>query len=154
MENSQFTRIGTFCDKCGNVICECNYYQEEMKNLNGFNDGLHNSSGIGGGKPYFEKIKDEQNIPILDESAKERERLEAEMNYRYGGNLKKSIEVLCNALREDTSEGNWLKPQMLNTKKLEILKTVANLMGIDWDVVEENSKIINLNLRAFKPINK
>ena len=64
--------------------------------------------------------------------------------------LEEAIEVLCNALKDrDLFEDNGLKPQMLTTKKLEILKTIANLMRIDWDIVEENGKIISLNLKPI-----
>lgn len=69
--------------------------------------------------------------------------------------LGEAIEVLCNALKErNVSEENGLKPQMLTTKKLEILKTIANSMRIDWDEVVQDDKIISLELKLFKPINK
>lgn len=64
--------------------------------------------------------------------------------------LSNAIEVLCNALKDrNLFEDNGLKPQMLTTKKLEILKTIANSMRIDWDIVEENGKIISLNLKPI-----
>lgn len=28
MENNQFTKIGTFCEKCGQVMCICKQYEE------------------------------------------------------------------------------------------------------------------------------
>lgn len=68
--------------------------------------------------------------------------------------LEEAIEVLCNALKDrDLFEDNGLKPQMLTTKKLEILKTIANLMRIDWDEVVQDDKIISLELKLFKSIN-
>ena len=69
--------------------------------------------------------------------------------------LKEAIEVLCNTLKDrNLFEDNGLKPQMLTTKKLEILKTIANSMRIDWDEVVQDDKIISLELKLFKPINK
>lgn len=67
-------------------------------------------------KPSLKETVEEENTPMLDESTKDKERMEAELNYRYGGDLKKSIEVLCNALREDTTEGSYYYSWMCNIK--------------------------------------
>lgn len=63
--------------------------------------------------------------------------------------LEEAIKVLQKHLRKDKSESDGLKPQILNSKKLEILKSIANSGGIDWDEVIENERIVSLQLKTF-----
>ena len=62
--------------------------------------------------------------------------------------LEEAIKVLQKHLKPKDSE-NGLKPQMSNSKKLEILKTIANAGNIDWDEIEENGRIISLQLKTL-----
>lgn len=85
----------------------------------------------------MENNKGLEDIPMLDESLKERKRLEAEMNNRYGGDLKKAIEVLCNALREDTSEGSYYHSWMCSIKM-----TMYDAMRNNGNIKDFNQEII------------
>lgn len=33
MENNQFTKIGTYCDKCGQATCFCAFYEKQAEKL-------------------------------------------------------------------------------------------------------------------------
>jgi hypothetical protein len=63
-----------------------------------------------------------------------------------------SLEEAINVLQKHFApkgDVNKLQSQMLNSKKLEILKSIANAGGIDWDEVIENDRIISLKLKML-----
>ena len=62
--------------------------------------------------------------------------------------LEEAVNVLCKYFK-GSETNNGLTPQMLNSKKLEILKSIANSGGIDWDEVKENERIISLQLKTI-----
>lgn len=127
------------------------------KKLNGFNNGRDTTDGVGGGESLEENMKwCADNMEVKDDS-KDRERMEAELNYRYGGDLKKSIEVLCNALREDTSEGSYyysLQANIAMQFKDEFWKTYRSMSRyyVDFEdkMLVDEDKIHEISNEAAK----
>lgn len=136
------------------------------KKLNGFNNGRDTIDGVGGKEAVF-KCFGCKCTPCCTPEVCEKAVLESIKNQLGLGkqlqrpetftintekpsiSVKEAIEILCNALREDRNQINAFQSTMRTTKKLEILKTIANSMKIDWDIVKENEQIISLNLKPI-----
>jgi len=55
MENNQFTKISTYCDKCGQACCFCAFYEKQVEKL--LNDIQSNMK-------YYIKYRDEEEKEI------------------------------------------------------------------------------------------
>jgi hypothetical protein len=117
----------------------------ENNKLNGFNNGIDASDGVGGKKwcDFMDMhtmigLKNLENIPLEFKNEIMEEKTE----------LQEAINVLQKHFAPK-GDVNKLQSQMLNSKKLEILKSIANAGGIDWDEVTENERIISLKLKTF-----
>lgn len=109
---------------------------EENKLLNGFNDGLHPSSGIGGNKPYFEETQKEyKETPITDEKE-----------------LEKYWSIVSDKDPNKPEKYKYTKPKTLKNKVFEALGEVSMCWSETPKGVFESSKAEEIGNRLMKEI--